>query len=86
MRIRRKARVARLDFGALVVAGGFLPSPAARLGDALEVTVALRWRCRRFVAQHRCAAWRWNHHCRIGVTLGDIGVNAILVIGGISGD
>ena len=34
------------------------------------MTVALRWRCRRFVAQHRCAAWR-NDHCRIGVTLGN---------------
>ncbi len=36
----------RLDLCALGVAGGFLPGPAARLSDALEVTVALRWPCR----------------------------------------
>jgi len=47
------------------------------------VTIALRWRS--LVARHRRAARRHGHR-RIRVTLGDIGVNAILVIGAISDD
>ena len=64
----------RLDLGTLVVAGDLLPRHAARLCNALEVMIALRWCRRGFAAQHRCAARRHNHRC-VGVTVGNVSVN-----------
>ncbi len=74
-----------LDFRASVVTGGLLPSHAALLGDALEVTISLGRCSFSRSAQHRRAARRHNH-CRFRVTVGNASVNTILVIGAISGD
>jgi hypothetical protein len=56
--------------GALVVAGGFLPGPAARLGDALEVTVALRWRDRRAASGRRFFTRQRGSHDLHGIDFG----------------
>ena len=75
----------RLDLCAPTVARGFLPGRAALLGDALEMTVAL---CRRDFsrfARHRRAARRHNYR-RFRMTVGDCGVNAILIVGSVSGE
>jgi len=73
-------QIDHLDLGAPVVTRRFLPSHAVRLGDALEVTIALRWRSRSLLAQHCCAARRHDHR-RIRVTVGYIGVNADVAAG-----
>jgi hypothetical protein len=75
----------RLNRGAPVVARGFLPSHAAALGDALEVTVALCW-CgvSRFAGHRRYT--RWHNYCRFRVLVGDRGVNAVLIVGSIGGE
>jgi hypothetical protein len=51
-------------------------------GDCLQMTVALRWRR---LARCRGHAWR-RHHGRVSVSLGDVYVDTILVIGTVSGE
>src|SRR5271165_5447675 len=69
----------RLYLGPPIVAGGFLPSHAALLGDALEMTVALCRRGRGHFARH-CSAARRHNHRGFRVTVSDAGVNAVLII------
>jgi hypothetical protein len=72
-----------LDFSSTVVAGGLLSDHAALPGDAEEVAVALCGPGFSCFAGHRCGAWRHDLRC-IGVTFGDVGVNAILIIGAVT--
>ncbi len=62
-----------------VIAGGLLPSHATQLGDGLQVTVSHRRRHLRGVARHGAGAW-WDDDGRLGVTHGDIAVDAINVV------
>src|SRR3712207_4941079 len=68
-----------LGAGPLRVSGPLLPSHPARLGDELEMAVAL---CRRRLgrrAGHGGRAW-WDNDGRCGMALGDAGVDALLVV------
>src|SRR4051812_24976178 len=69
--------------GAFRVPGRPLPGPAAPLGDELEMAVALRRRTLGRLAQHGGRARR-HDHLRLGVALGDAGVNTILVVSAIA--
>src|SRR3954451_22640116 len=68
----------RLDLRTSVVARGCLPGHAARLGDTTEMAVALRWRGVSRCAWHRRGPRR-HDHCRLRVTVGNRGVNTVLI-------
>src|SRR3954449_6179731 len=75
----------RLDLRAPVVARGPLPGHAARLGDTTEMAVALRWRGVSRCAWHRRGPRRHDHR-RLRVTVGNRGVNTVLIVGPIAGE
>src|SRR4051812_33088057 len=72
-------RDGRLGPGAGVVARRLLPSHAPLLGDELEVAVPLRRRSLGRLARYRRRARR-DDDLRLGVALGHVGVNALLVV------
>src|SRR4051794_6554280 len=72
----------RLDFRTPVVTREGLPGHAARLGDTPEMAVALGWRGVSGSAWHRRSAG-WHDHRRVRVTVGDGGVNTVLIVGPI---
>src|SRR3954447_22490623 len=63
-----------LSSGARRVPGRPLPGPAPVVGDMLEVAVALRRRALGRLTRHGGRA-RWHNNGRLGVALGDAGVN-----------
>src|SRR5215207_1041955 len=69
--------------GAFRVPGCLLPGHATLLGDELEMAVALRRRALSRLAQHGGCAGRHDDG-RLGVALGDAGVNAVLVVRAIT--
>src|SRR4051812_14636819 len=69
--------------GSFRVPGRFLPGPAPVVGDVLEVAVALRRRALHRLARHG-GRTRRHDDGRFGVTLGDAGVDAILVVSAIT--
>src|SRR5215207_6680832 len=74
-----------LGAGPLRVSGPLLPSHPALLGDELEMAVAL---CRHGLgrrAGHRRGA-RGYDNGRLWITLGDTGVDAVLVVGTVAGE
>src|SRR3954468_18460203 len=72
-----------LGLGAFRVPGRCLPGHAPVVGHVLEVAVALRRRALRRLARHRGRARRHDDG-RLGVALGDAGVNTILVVSAIT--
>ena len=83
--ITRLRRDSRLGPGMPGVAGGRLPSYATVLGDAAEVTVALRGRDLGRVARHRSGTRR-HDDSGIRVAGADIGGDILLVIGAVAGE
>src|SRR5215210_7378535 len=71
--------------GAFRVPGCPLPSHPALLGDELEVAVALRRIALGRLARHGSRARR-HDDLRLGVALGDAGVNTVLVVRAIGRD
>src|SRR4051794_16294901 len=71
--------------GALRVPGRPLPSHPAPLGDVLEVAVALRRFALSCRARHRGRAW-WHDDSGLRMALGDAGVDALLIIGTVTGE
>src|SRR5215211_5233407 len=74
-----------LGAGPLRVSGPLLPSHPARLGDELEVAVALGRRGLGRRAGHGCGA-RWYDDGCFGMALGDAGVDALLVVRPVAGE
>src|SRR5215212_10630155 len=74
-----------LGLGAFRVPGRYLPSHAPPLSDELEVAVALGWLTLGRPARHRGRARRHDDG-RFGMALADAGVDAVLIIGPVTGE
>jgi len=73
------------DPRAPVVSRRVLPCHAPVLGNVLQVAVPLCWCGLGHLARHGVCARRDNHG-RFRMALGDVGVNAILVVGAVAGE
>src|SRR5919205_1124875 len=72
-----------LSPGSFRVPGRFLPSHPALLGNVLEVAVALRRLALSRLARHGGRARRHDDG-RLGMALGDAGVNTLLIVSAIA--
>src|SRR5215218_6589468 len=74
-----------LGAGPFCVSGRPLPSHPARLGDELEVAVPLGRRGLGRFARHGRGA-RGYDNGRLGIALGDAGIDALLVVRTVAGE